>query len=137
MVEPQVDGLVPVGVRHVVHLKDLSPGTTYGYEVVATRVVKLNAYWPDKELDARSGPHQLVTFDRSSPSVSFTVVTDTHEDRELIGRLNEAIDWESTDFLVHAGDAFNWVDTEEHVFRAWLRPTLAGLGAPLFRPRQP
>ncbi|MFC1661333.1 metallophosphoesterase [Gemmatimonadota bacterium] len=125
--EPQLDGLVPVGTRHVVHLKGLSPGTIYGYEVVATRVVKLNAYWPDKGLDARSGPHQFTTFDRDSPSVSFSVVTDTHEDTGLIDRLNEAIDWESTDFLVHAGDAFDWVGSEEHLFRAWLRPTSVGL----------
>ena len=126
--EPQVDGLVPVGTRHVVHLSDLSPGTTYSYEVVATRVVKLKAYWPDKGLDVRSGPHQFTTFDRDSPSVSFSVVTDTHENTDLIDRLNQAIDWESTDFLVHAGDAFHWIDTEEHLFRAWLRPTAAGLG---------
>ena len=125
--EPQVDGLIPVGTRHVVHLTDLSPGTTYSYEVVATRVVKLKAYWPDKGLDVRSGPHQFTTFDRESTSVSFSVVTDTHEDAGLINRLNEAIDWDSTEFLVHAGDAFHWLDTEEHLFRAWLRPTAAGL----------
>ena len=35
---------------------------------------------------------------------------------------------------MHDGDAFHWLDTEEHVFRAWLRPTLSGLGhsKPLF-----
>jgi len=126
--EPQVDGLIPVGIRHVVHLTDLSPGTTYSYEVVATRVVKLKAYWPDKGLDARSGPHQFTTFDRDSPSVSFSVVTDTHEDTGLINQLNQAIDWDSTEFLVHAGDAFHWLDTEEHLFGAWLRPTTAALG---------
>lgn len=126
--EPQVDGLVPVGTRHVVFLEGLSPGTTYSYEAVATRVVKLKAYWPDKGLDVRSGPHRFTTLDRSNPSVSFSVVTDTHEDTERIGRLNEAIDWESTEFLVHLGDAFHWIETEEHVFRAWLRPTLDGLG---------
>jgi predicted phosphodiesterase len=125
--EPQVDGLVPVGTRHVVHLTDLSPGTTYGYEAVATRVVKLNAYWPDKGLDVRSGPHRFTTLDRDRPSVSFSVVTDTHEDTGLIEKLNQSIDWESTDFLVHAGDAFDWIDNEEHLFRAWLRPTAAGL----------
>jgi len=132
--EPQVDGLVPVGLRHVVHLTDLTPGTTYSYEVVATRVVRLNAYWPDKGLDARSGPYPFLTFDRDSPTVTFSVVTDTHEDRALIGRLNATVDWEATEFLVHAGDAFDWMDTEEQLFRAWLRPTLAGLGAgkPLF-----
>jgi len=125
--EPQVDGLVPVGTRHVVHLRDLSPGTTYGYEVVATRVVKLKAYWPDKGLDVRSGPHRFTTFDRGNPTVSFSVVTDTHEDTDRIDQLNRTIDWESTEFLVHAGDAFHWIDTEEHLFRAWLRPTAAGL----------
>jgi predicted phosphodiesterase len=125
--EPQVDGLVPVGTRHVVHLSNLSPGTTYSYEVVATRVVKLKAYWPDKGLDVSAGPYQFTTFDRNSPSVSFSVITDTHEDVGLINRLNQAIDWESTNFLVHAGDAFHWIDTEEHIFRAWLRPTIAGL----------
>ena len=96
---------------------------------MATRVVKLKAYWPDKGLDARSGPHHLTTFDRNSPSVSFSVVTDTHEDTGRINALNEAIDWESTEFLVHAGDAFHWIDTEEHLFRVWLRPTLGGIGA--------
>jgi predicted phosphodiesterase len=126
--EPQVDGLVPVGTRHVVHLDNLTPGTTYSYEVVATRVVKLKAYWPDKGLDVRSGPHQLTTFDRDSPSVSFSVVTDTHEDTERIRRLSQAIDWGSTEFLAHLGDAFHWIDTEEHLFRAWLRPTAAALG---------
>lgn len=125
--EPQVDGLVPVGTRHVVHLTDLSPGTTYSYEAVATRVVKLKAYWPDMGLDVRSGPHRFTTLDRDRPSVSFSVVTDTHEDTDLIEKLNHSIDWESTDFLVHAGDAFDWIDSEEHLFRAWLRPTAAGL----------
>jgi len=125
--EPQVDGLVPVGTRHVVHLTDLTPGTTYAYEIVATRVVKLNAYWPDKGLDARSGPFHFTTFDRGAPTVSFSVVTDTHEDVARINRLNGAIDWETTEFLVHAGDAFHWIADEEHVFRAWLRPIAAGL----------
>ncbi len=132
--EPQVDGLVPVGTRHVVQLEGLSPGTTYGYEVVATRVVKLKAYWPDKGLDTHSGPHRFTTFDGRDPSVSFSLITDTHEDTERIRQLNQAIDWEATEFLVHLGDAFDWIDTEEHLFRVWLRPTLAGLGAdkPLF-----
>jgi predicted phosphodiesterase len=125
--EPQVDGLVPVGTRHVVHLDNLSPGITYGYQVIATRVVKLKAYWPEKGLDVRSGPHEFTTFDRNRPSVSFSVITDTHEDVRLIESLNQLIVWDSTDFLVHAGDAFHWIDTEEQLLRAWLRPTISGL----------
>jgi predicted phosphodiesterase len=44
------------------------------------------------------------------------------------------MDWESTEFLVHLGDAFHWIDTEEHLFRRWLRPTAAALShsKPLF-----
>jgi predicted phosphodiesterase len=126
--EPQVHGLLPVGTRHVVHLRDLSPGTIYSYEVVATRVVKLKPYWPDKGREARSGPHRFTTFDRKTPSVTFAVVADTHEDARLIERLNRSIDWDSTDFLVHAGDAFHWIESEEQLLRAWLRPTIAGLG---------
>jgi predicted phosphodiesterase len=125
--EPHVDGLAPVGTRHVVHLKDLAPGTTYTYEVIATRVVKLNAYWPEKGLDVQSGPFEFTTFDRDSPTVSFSVITDTHEDARLIDSLNNLIAWDSTDFLVHAGDAFHWLDTEEHLFRAFLRPITTGL----------
>jgi predicted phosphodiesterase len=118
----------------VVHLRGLDPGTTYAYEVVATRVVKLKAYWPEKGRDVRSGPHSFRTFDRRSPSVSFSVVTDTHEDTGRINRLNRAIDWESTEFLVHLGDAFHSIDDEEHLFSAWLRPTVEALAhaKPLF-----
>ena len=127
-VEPHVDGLVPVGLRHVVHLASLKPGTTYSYQVVSTRVVKLNAYWPDKGLSTESGIHRFTTFDPRAERVSFSVVTDTHEDTARINRLNKTIDWSTTDFLVHTGDAFHWLDNEDQLFRLWLRPTIAPLG---------
>jgi hypothetical protein len=37
------------------------------------------------------------------------------------------IEWASTDFLVHTGDAFHWIDTEDQLLRNWLTPTAAGL----------
>lgn len=43
--------------------------TTYAYEVVATRVVKLNANWPNKGMDVRGGPYTF--WPRASPSSSF------------------------------------------------------------------
>ncbi len=136
--EPELDGLVPVGSRHVVQLHDLSPGTTYEYEAVATRVVKLKAYWPDMGLDVRSGPHRFTTLDRDRPSVSFSVITDTHEDTTAL-RLNRTIDWDSTEFLVHLGDAFDWVDSEDQlsvVAPSDLRRPRRDQAA-LLRPRQP
>ena len=125
--EPQVDGLVPVGTRHVVHLAGLEPGSTYAYQVVSTRVVRLKAYWPDKGLDAESAVHAFTTLDARLPAASFSVVTDTHEDVGRVNRLMKMIDWATTDFLVHTGDAFHWIDTEEQLFRNWLAPTTAAL----------
>jgi hypothetical protein len=53
-IEPQVDGLVPVGLRHFVTVTGLSPDKRYSYEAIATRVVKLKPYWPDKGLSTTS-----------------------------------------------------------------------------------
>ena len=125
--EPQVDGLVPVGTRHVVHLTGLAPGTTYSYQAVSTRVVKLKAYWPDKGLDAESDVHTFTTLDPAKATASFSVVTDTHEDVGRINRLMKMVDWPTTDFLVHTGDAFHWLDTEDQLLRNWLTPTAAAL----------
>ena len=125
--EPQQDGLVPVGLRHVVHVTGLEPGATYSYQIVSTRVVKLKAYWPDKGLSTTSAVHAFTTLDPRKPTVSFSLVTDTHEDLARIRALNKLIDWKTTEFFVHTGDAFHWIDDEEHLFRNWLEPTSAAL----------
>ena len=125
--EPQQDGLVPVGLRHVVHVTGLEPGAAYSYQIVSTRVVKLKAYWPDKGLATSSPIYGFTTLDPRKPTASFSVVTDTHEDVARIRALNKLIDWKTTDFFVHTGDAFHWIDDEEHLFRNWLEPTSAAL----------
>jgi len=126
--EPQQDGLVPVGLRHVVHITGLDPGATYSYQAVSTRVVKLKAYWPDKGLSTEAPVARFTTLDPRKPAASFSVVTDTHEDLARIRALNKIIDWTTTEFLVHTGDAFHWLDSEDQLFRNWLEPTLAALG---------
>lgn len=137
VVEPDVDGLVPVGLRHVVTLTGLTPGTRYRYQAVSTRVVKIKAYWPDKGLSTESVVGRFTTFDPRAATASFSAVTDTHEDVARINKLMKMIDWSSTDALVHLGDAFDWLDTEDQLFRRWLTPTIAGLGPgkPLFYAR--
>ena len=125
--EPQQDGLVPVGLRHVVHVTGLEPGATYSYQIVSTRVVKLKAYWPDKGLATSSAVFAFTTLDPRKPTTSFSVVTDTHEDLPRIRALNKLIDWKTTEFFVHTGDAFHFIDDEEHLFRNWLESTSAAL----------
>ncbi len=128
VVEPARDGLVQVGLRHVVVLTGLEPGATYSYRIVSTRVVKLKAYWPDKGLATESDVYHFTTLDPRKPTVAFSFVTDTHEDVNRIRELNKAIDWKTSEFLIHGGDAFHWVDDEDQLFRFWLEPTLAALG---------
>jgi predicted phosphodiesterase len=126
-IEPEKDGLVPVGLRHVVTLTGLTPGTTYSYQAVSTRVVRLNAYWPDKGLDVESPVSTFTTFDPAKSTVSFSVISDTHEDVARINRLMKMINWTTTDFLVHTGDAFDWIDDEDQLFRRWLTPIITAL----------
>src|SRR6185503_8403587 len=66
--EPQQDGLVPVGLRHVVHITGLDPGATYSYQAVSTRVVKLKAYWPDKGLSTEAPVARFTTLDPRKPA---------------------------------------------------------------------
>jgi UDP-2,3-diacylglucosamine pyrophosphatase LpxH len=126
--EPQVNGLASVGLRHVVALAGLAPGTAYTYQAVTTRVVKLKAYWPDKGLATESARANFTTFDAGTATASFSAVTDTHEDTARIGKLMKMADWATTDALVHLGDAFDWLDTEDQLFRKWLTPIVAALG---------
>jgi predicted phosphodiesterase len=127
-VEPQVNGLAPVGLRHVVTLRGLAPGTSYAYQALSTRVVKLNAYWPDKGLTTESARATFTTFDAAKAAVSFSAITDTHEDTTRIAKLMKMVDWATTEALVHLGDAFDWVETEDQLFRKWLTPIAAALG---------
>ena len=127
MAEVSEHGLLPVGTRHTVRLTNLESGRTYSYQAVATRVVKLNAYWPEKGLPIESPVATFTTFDRRKPSVSFSVVTDTHENVARIDALMKAIDWTTTDFLGHAGDAFDWLENEDQLFTRWIDPINRGL----------
>ncbi len=127
--EPSVDGLVPVGLRHVVTLRGLKPGSAYRYQAISTRVVKLKAYWPDKGLSTESKVASFTTFDPRKATASFSAITDTHEDVARINKLMKMVDWPTTDALVHLGDAFDWIDTEDQLFKKWLSPIAAGLAA--------
>jgi predicted phosphodiesterase len=128
-------GLLPIGTLHTVHLSGLEPGQDYAYKAVATRVVKMKAYWPEKGLPKESPERSFTTFDRAKPSVSFSAIADTHEDTARIGDLLKAVDWPATEFLVHLGDAYHSAESEDQVISRWLGPAdraLAGSKPLLF-----
>jgi predicted phosphodiesterase len=120
--EAPVHGLLPVGQRHVIRIAGLKPGRTYQYKVVSTRVVKMKSYWPEKGLSTESPVYSFTTLDRGKPSFSFSAITDTHEDVARINALTKMVDWNTTDFLVHLGDAFHGVESEEALLTKWLDP---------------
>ena len=122
MVEPAEHGMLSVGTQHAVHVQNLEPGATYRYQVQSTRVVKLNPYWPEKGLAVDGAVSTFRTFDRSAPAAAFSVVTDTHGDVARIDALMKLIDWPRTDFLVHTGDAFDWIASEDQLLTNWLTP---------------
>ncbi len=125
--EPSEHGLLPISTHHLVHITGLLPGRAYQYQIVSTRVVRMKGYWPDKGLSAQSGPRSFTTLDRGKGTASFAFITDTHEDVERVRALTAMIDWKSTDFLVHGGDAFHTVESEDHLFDRWLDPASAVL----------
>jgi acid phosphatase type 7 len=117
-----VDGLLPVGLVHAVTVNGLDPGTRYTYRAVSTRVVKMKAYWPEKGLAVETPAAAFTTFDRRKAAVSFTAITDTHEDNARVTALLKLVDPAANDFLVHLGDAFNSVESEDQLFGRWFDP---------------
>ncbi len=123
------DGLIDVGTVHRIRITGLEPGRTYSYQVSSTRVVKMKAYWPEKGLETTSDVHRFTTLDRGKSTVRFSSITDTHENVARIDSLMKLVPWSETDFLVHTGDAFDWLDSEDQLFAKWLTPVGKALGA--------
>jgi predicted phosphodiesterase len=123
-----VDGLLPIGQLHAVRVRGLEPGKTYRYKAASTRVVKMKSYWPEKGLSAETAERTFTTFDRRKESFSFALITDTHEDLQRIAALLKLVDWPSTDFLVHLGDAFHGIESEDAIWDKFLTPVGRALG---------
>ena len=117
-----VHGLLPIGLIHAVTVTGLDPGTRYAYRAVSTRVVKMKAYWPEKGLAAETPVAAFTTFDRRRARVSFSAMTDTHEDAPRVTALLKLVDPAANDFLVHLGDAFHGLENEEQLFSRWFDP---------------
>lgn len=116
-------GFVPIGTVHAIRLSGLTPGQTYHYKVVSTRVVKMKGYWPEKGLSIETPPHTFTVVTPGNETVTFSFLTDTqHGDLRRTASNLDAVDWENSDFLAHGGDAVGSVDTEEQLFQELLRP---------------
>ena len=120
-------GLVPYGTTHSIRLSGLTPGKTYYYKAVSTRVVKMKPYWPEKGLSIESKVRRFTVPDPEKKTVTFGFITDTHGDLDCLGSNLELVNWERIDFLVHGGDALGHIESEEQLFAKFLRPIIERL----------
>lgn len=118
------DGMAAVGTLHRVRMTGLQPGQRYQYRVVVMPVFTLPAYWPTTGTVTRSDVYAFTTFDARKATATFVSISDTHEKIPRIDSLMSAIDWTTTDFLVHTGDAFDGVRSEQQVWDHWLSPLI-------------
>lgn len=125
----QINGLIPVDTKHNIRITGLKPGTKYSYKVLSRRVVRLNPYWPDMGKWVESPVYSFTTFNKKKRDISFSYITDTHENVSGIKSLMSLIDWKNTDFFVQTGDALNWAESENQLFKNWLTPIADGLGS--------
>ena len=125
--ENQEHGLLKVGTMHTVRIENLEPGTTYQYKVMSRRVVKLNPYWPAMGEWVESEVYNFTTFDKNKSEFTFSAITDIHESNQRINAFMDLIDWEKTDFLVHTGDAYHYLSSEDQVFGSFLSSIAKGL----------
>jgi predicted phosphodiesterase len=87
----------------------------------------LKAYWPDRGLTVDSPTYSFTTFDTAKKSVSFDMITDTHEDVPRIHALMDMIHQSPVDFVVHGGDSLNWGVDETQLKDKFLEPMSEGL----------
>jgi len=123
-------GLLPIGTLHSVRLTGLFPGETCWYRVVSTMVVKMKAYWPEKGLSVESPLFSFTVPDSGRDEVSFSFLADTqHGNLERIEANLDAVDFSDLDFLVHGGDAFGSLESEEQLIRTLIHPVFERLGS--------
>ena len=115
------EGLMAVSDKVLkIRLTNLKPGTKYFYRVVTASAQKLTRGVP------MPGPvYQFKTLDAKATSTSFSLINDTHENKETLTRLVGMIQAQPTDSLIWDGDIFNWIGSEQNIIDSVLNP--AGL----------
>lgn len=103
---------------HSVRLTGLRPGTQYRYRIYAQEVLKhrgIHVHYGNITATAAYGV-PLPTFrtlDKSKPDVSFVVVNDIHEHKDVLGKLMEVSDCKTRDMVFFNGDMLSLFDDAE------------------------
>lgn len=123
------DGIKNEDTIHVVKLTGLTPGTRYRYRVYAQEVLSHKDYrvhFGDITATDVWGrePLSFVTSSAQSPSTSFAVVSDIHENSEMLEKLLGQCDMQKTDFFVYNGDMVSHFTSENQLLKGFLNTSV-------------
>lgn len=117
-------GFKSVGTVHSVHLKDLTPNTTYRYRVYSQevtnhvgtnvtygKVVATNVY--------RQAPLKFTTLGKKE-QFNFTVINDIHGRNEVMNKLLDVAEVNKTDFVIFNGDMADNLLSETQMYDAFM-----------------
>lgn len=117
-------GFKSVGTVHSVHLKELSPNTTYRYRIYSQevtdhvrnnvtygRVVATNVY--------TQAPLKFTTLGKKE-QFNFTVINDIHGRNDVMNKLLDVANVNKTDFVIFNGDMADNLLSEKQMYDAFM-----------------
>ena len=112
------EGLKPIDDKVLkIRLTGLKPGTKYFYRAVTAPADNLTRG------EGIPGPtYPFKTLDAKGTSTTFSLINDTHENKETFTRLTSMIQSQPTDSLIWDGDIFNWIGSEKNIVDSILNP---------------
>lgn len=119
------NGVKNTSLLHVVHVKNLKPGTTYRYRVYATEVLDHRGvevtYGVTDALNVYSAnPPKFRTNDSSKPETSFAMINDIHGRTDDIPTLLKAAEYQKLDMVFFNGDMLTQLKSEEQLFSGFM-----------------
>lgn len=128
-------GLLPLeSLAYRMRLTGLKPGATYHYRIAACPVDFKDAYHIHKGEAVYSPVYSFTTLSgAAAPTVSFSIINDTHEHPKTLEKLMPMLAESKTDLTFWNGDIFNDIRSEAHLADRILTPH-AGDGYAASRP---
>ena len=106
-----------------VRLENLKPGTRYYYRTFTVRCAfDPRSYNLSKIAEAEGTVHSFVTYGAEKASGRFTVMNDTHENKDALPRLFAAVEKFDPEVTLWNGDAINGPEWRECAVKAILNP---------------
>jgi predicted phosphodiesterase len=107
---------------HNVQLTDLKPGTTYIYRAASREINDYKAYSVKFGATVVSRDFRLTTLDRAKSEFTFVVVSDRHEQVDVLHDSWKSVDWQSVDLALLNGDMVHACNGLDQMLRMVMDP---------------